>query len=116
MPKNTWLFSHQVTGAVDRELARTALSEELRGGQARPRPRRPATVPLRGMGGWAERGRGPAFSYPQMPARPAPHSSSRKGACADGLPMELGAGVPSSRLSAPVASYWPGVQRFCLST
>ena len=64
MPKNTWLFPHQVTSAVDRELARTALSEELRGSQACLRPRHPATLPLRGTGGWAERGRGPAFSYP----------------------------------------------------
>ena len=54
---------------MGRELARTAPSEELRGGQACPRPRHPATVPLRGTGGRAKRGRGPAFSYPQTPAR-----------------------------------------------
>lgn len=71
VPENAWLFPQQVTSVVDRELARTALSKELRGGQACPRPRRPAMVPLRGNGGWAERGRGPAFSYPQMPAQPA---------------------------------------------
>lgn len=54
---------------VGRELARTAPSKELWGGQACPRPCRPATVPLRGISGRADRGRGPAFSYPQTPAR-----------------------------------------------